>query len=87
MGLIVLLTVGACLGWLGSIVLRHERAGIILADIAAGSVGAVLAGAIASSESVLGGISARAFLIAFAGAIALVAALNMARSTTSTGSR
>jgi len=87
MGLIVLLTVGAVLGWLGSIVLRHEAARTILTDIGAGAVGAVVAGATASSESVLSGISARAFLIAFVGAIVLVAALNFLRSTTSTGSR
>ena len=87
MGLIVLLMVGAVLGWLGSIVLRHEGARTILTDIGAGVVGAVAAGGIASTESVLSGISARAFLIAFVGAIVVVAALNFVRSTTSTGSR
>lgn len=87
MGLIVLLTVGAVLGWLGSIVLRHDRARVILTDIVAGMAGAVVAGAVASRESVLAGISAEAFLIAFAGAIGVIAALNFARSTTSTGSR
>jgi uncharacterized membrane protein YeaQ/YmgE (transglycosylase-associated protein family) len=87
MGLIVLLTVGAVLGWVGSIVLRHDRAKAIFTDIAAGVFGAVCAGAIASSESVLAGISGRAFLIAFAGAIGVIAAFNFVRCTTSTGSR
>ena len=86
MGLIVLLTVGVVLGWLGSIVLRHERAGLILADMAAGAVGAIAAGALASSESVLAGISAKAFLIALGGAIGVIAVLNLARRATSPSS-
>ena len=87
MCLIVLFAAGAVLGWLGSIVLRHDRPNMIVADVIAGAVGAVLTGAIANGHSVLVGVSARAFLLAFIGAIVLVGVLDLARSTTSTGSR
>ncbi len=79
MGLLVLLTVGAVLGWLGSIVLRHEGARAILTDIAAGVVGAICAGIAASSESLLVGLSARTFLIALVGAIFVIATFNFVR--------
>ena len=79
MGLIVLLTVGGVLGWLGSIVFRREDPQSILVSIAAGMVGSAVAGALVASESVLAGISANALLLAFAAAAVAVVAANFVR--------
>lgn len=79
MGLIVLLTVGAVLGWLGSIVFRREDAQSILVGIVAGMVGSALAGAIVASDSVLGGITAASLLLGFAGAAVAVTIANFVR--------
>ncbi|QYU69449.1 hypothetical protein J4558_04705 [Leptolyngbya sp. 15MV] len=54
-----------------------------MTDIAAGVVGAVCAGVAASSESVLVGVSARAFVLALVGAIGVIAAFNFIRDRAS----
>jgi uncharacterized membrane protein YeaQ/YmgE (transglycosylase-associated protein family) len=79
MGLIVLLTVGGVLGWLGSIVFRREDSRSIIVSIAAGMVGSAVAGALVASESVFGGISANALLLAFAAAVVAVVVANFVR--------
>ncbi len=79
MGLVVLLTAGVVLGWLGSIVLRHERGRQILADIGAGAVGSVGAGIAESGGTAIDAISATTMLVGLAGATGLIALYNLAR--------
>ncbi len=79
MGLIILFAVGGIIGWLASIVLRREDTRDILHNIAAGVAGSVVGGALTSSVSVLGGLSATALLVAFAAGALAVAAYNLFR--------
>ena len=67
MALILLILIGAILGWLASIITRTEDRSGILADIAVGVGGSLLAGLLVNDGSVLGGLSATALLAAFAG--------------------
>ena len=79
MGLLVLIVVGAVLGWLGSIVTRTEDARGILMNAAIGDAGALFAGIATNSGSVLIGLSAWSLFAAFVGASVAVAALSLWR--------
>ena len=80
MGLILLIVVGGILGWLASIVVRaDDRQGILL-NVSVGIAGALVAGLVSNSGSILGGLSALALLVSFVGALALLALLNLYRS-------
>ncbi|ANY18859.1 hypothetical protein A6F68_00324 [Tsuneonella dongtanensis] len=79
MGLIVLLAVGAVLGWLASIVTRSDDARAIVLHVIVGIAGALLFGSLVSSESLLVGISATTLLAAAVGASVLLAILAFAR--------
>ena len=73
MALLVLIVLGAAMGWLSSIITRSERARDILRLMGVGAVGCVLVGLIANSGTFLGGLSFIAFGAAVAGgATALV---------------
>lgn len=79
MGLIILFAVGGIIGWLASIVLRREDVRDILHNIAAGVVGSVTGGALTSSVSIFGGLSATALLVSFVAGAVAVAAYNLFR--------
>lgn len=82
MGLLVLVVIGAVLGWLGTIVTRVENTRGILTSVAAGIAGSVVTGIIAGSGVLFGAISGTALLWATVGAVVLVAlALGLARRT------
>lgn len=73
MGLIILIVVGAILGWLASIITRAEDRQGILLNVGAGVIGALLAGIATNGSSILLGISAIALFASFAGAVVLLA--------------
>lgn len=87
MGLVVLLTAGGVLGWLGSIVLRHEKIRTIVADIMAGIVGSVGAGFAAGGRMAVEAISATTMVISLLAATGLIALYNIARKGHSTRPR
>lgn len=72
MALIVLIILGATLGWLASILARTEAPGSILRQIAIGVVAALVAGLVMNSGSLLGGLSLLALGSASGAAIALL---------------
>ena len=79
MGLIILIVVGALLGWLGSIVLRREDRGAILTMMGAGVVGSLLAVALLGNANLLASVAPLDLLWAILGAIAVVAIADVAR--------
>lgn len=72
MALLVLIILGATLGWLASIIARTEAPGEILRQIGAGLVVSLIAGGIANGGTMLGGLS---FLGLGAALTAVIAAL------------
>ena len=64
MALIVLIILGASFGWFASILARTEAAGSILRQIALGVVIALVAGVLANTGSLLGGLSLSALGVA-----------------------
>ena len=70
MALLVLIILGASLGWLASILARTEAAGSILRQIALGTVTAVAGGVLSNTGSALGGLSLVALGVATGVAIA-----------------
>lgn len=79
MGLLILIVMGATLGWLAAIVLQSDSRDGILRNVGAGMVGAIVAGSIINPKSVLSGISATALLLAMVGAAVLIALANLMR--------
>jgi uncharacterized membrane protein YeaQ/YmgE (transglycosylase-associated protein family) len=57
MALLVLIALGATLGWLASIIARTENPGAILRQIALGLIACVVAGEIANDGTIVGGLS------------------------------
>lgn len=80
MGFIVLLAVGSVLAWAASILGRGDDGRSIAQYLAAGVVGALLFGALASQESLMVGLSAWALLAGMTGSVVLLAALTFART-------
>jgi uncharacterized membrane protein YeaQ/YmgE (transglycosylase-associated protein family) len=78
-GFLVLIVVGGVLGWLASIAVRGDQGHEIAANVAVGIVAAIIAGAFASPESLMVGLSAFALLLAIIGAAAVLALFNLAR--------
>lgn len=78
-GYIVLLAVGAVFAWLASILTRSDDAQSIGLYLMVGTLGAVVAGALASRESLIVGISPTALFIGIGGSIALLVVLTFAR--------
>ena len=82
MGLIILVAVGAILGWLASIIMRIDDQHGILVNVAVGVGGALLSGLVIKSDSILVGISVGALLVGVAGSIAGLTLLNVIRRNT-----
>jgi uncharacterized membrane protein YeaQ/YmgE (transglycosylase-associated protein family) len=88
MGLIILIIVGALLGWLGSIVFRRESRSGILTCMLAGTAGALAGGALNGSVPLLAGIAPMQLIWAVLGAsVAVVAAHFFRRHITATDRR
>jgi uncharacterized membrane protein YeaQ/YmgE (transglycosylase-associated protein family) len=79
MGFLVLIAVGGILGWLASILTRSDDGRGIALNVGLGIIGALVAGAFASSDSLLIGLSATALLLALLGASVVLCALYFAR--------
>lgn len=79
MGLLILIVVGAILGWLATIILRIEDGRGIATNAAAGVVGSILAGLFAGGASIVGAVSGMALLWAVLGAAITIGALNAMR--------
>lgn len=71
-GLIVILLLGATLGWLGSVLLRQESRRAIVLNIGLGMGGALVASLLVEGTSLLSGVGVGALIAAFIGAVALV---------------
>lgn len=84
MGLVLLVVVGAALGWLAAIIMRTESTRGILLNIGAGVAGALLAGLIVSPLLGRGGLlegnySADLLLISLFGSVFVLLMLNLMR--------
>lgn len=66
MALLVLIVLGATLGWLASILARDEAPGSILRQVALGAVVSVVAGEIANDGTIIGSLSFAGLGIAMA---------------------
>ncbi len=83
MALLVLIVMGACAGWLASIITRNERAREILRMMGVGVAGSLIGGLIVNNGTFLGGISLSAVGAAvLAAALALVVFAFATRSNT-----
>jgi len=87
MGIIVLLIVGGIVGWLASMIMRTDAQQGIFLNIVVGIVGALLAGFIVTP--LIGGvpitsgvISIQSVLVSLAGAVILLAIINLFRRGT-----
>lgn len=78
MGLVIVLVVGAILGWLASIVVeRDDRAGAAICALA-GTVGSVVASVLAGDIPLVVGVSAPQLLWGVVGAVLAIVAINAA---------
>lgn len=87
MGLIVLLIVGGLIGWVASMIMRTDGQQGILLNIVVGIVGAMLAGFIVTplvggAPITSGAISITSILVSLAGAVVLLAIINLFRRGT-----
>jgi uncharacterized membrane protein YeaQ/YmgE (transglycosylase-associated protein family) len=69
MALLVLIVLGATLGWLASILARTEAPGAILRQIAVGLAAALVAGGIANDGTMIGGLSLLGLGVALAASV------------------
>ena len=72
MALIILINLGALLGWLGSMVFRLEAPREVLRMIAVGIAASLLTGLIANGGTFLGSLSWLAFAVALVATLAAV---------------
>lgn len=73
MALILLIVIGASMGWLASVIARTEEPGAILRQIGVGLVASLLIGLLTNAGTILGGLTAIALGASFAAsALALV---------------
>ena len=87
MGLILALIIGGIIGWLASIVMRTDAQQGIFLNIVVGIIGsllgAVLLGPLLGGGSIMSGaLDLRSLLVAFRGAIILLAIVNLFRRGT-----
>jgi uncharacterized membrane protein YeaQ/YmgE (transglycosylase-associated protein family) len=87
MGIIVLLIVGGIVGWLASMIMRTDAQQGIFLNIVVGIVGALLAGfiltpLIGGAPITSGVISIQSVLVSLAGAVILLAIINLFRRGT-----
>ena len=79
MGLLILLVVGALLGWLATIILRIEDGRSILANALVGVLGSLIVGAIAGNGAVFDTVSGVALLWAVLGSVVTIGLFNLFR--------
>lgn len=87
MGIIVLLIIGGIVGWLASMIMRTNAQQGIFLNIVVGIVGALLAGfiltpLIGGAPITSGVISIQSILVSLAGAVILLAIINLFRRGT-----
>lgn len=84
MGLIILIVVGGIIGWLASIVMHTNGQQGILLNVVVGIVGALVASfllnpLIGGGNIMAGDFSVSSLLVTFAGAVVLLAIVNLVR--------
>jgi uncharacterized membrane protein YeaQ/YmgE (transglycosylase-associated protein family) len=79
MGLLILVVVGALLGWLATIILRIEDGRSILANALVGVLGSLVTGLIAGNGAVFGTVSGVALLWAVLGSVVAIGVFNLIR--------
>lgn len=79
MGLLILVVVGALLGWLATIILRIEDGRSILANALVGVLGSIVTGLIAGNGAVFGTVSGVALLWAVLGSVVAIGVFNLIR--------
>ena len=79
MGLLILVVVGALLGWLATIILRIEDGRSILANALVGVLGSRVTGLIAGNGAVFGTVSGVALLWAVLGSVVAIGVFNLIR--------
>lgn len=79
MGLLILIVVGAVLGWLATILFRIEDGRGILTNALIGVLGAIVAGLIAGKGVFLGALSGVALLWSVLGAVIALAMFNLVK--------
>jgi len=85
MNFIIWLIVGGVIGWLASMIMRTDAQQGILLNIVVGIVGAFIGGFVGSTLGIAGanindsGLSVTSFLVSLAGAVILLAIVNLVR--------
>ncbi|AXK41202.1 MULTISPECIES: GlsB/YeaQ/YmgE family stress response membrane protein [Erythrobacter] len=79
MGLLILIVVGALLGWLATIILRIEDGRNILANALVGVLGSLVTGLIAGNGAIFGTVSGIALLWAVLGSVVSIGLFNVVR--------
>ena len=82
--ILVWIIVGAIAGWLASLVMRTNRSQGLLEDIIIGIVGGILGGFILDALNIGGavtGFNITSIVVAFIGAVILIALIRMIRRT------
>ena len=79
MGLLILVVVGALLGWLATIILRIEDGRSILANALVGVLGSLVTGLIAGNGAVFGTVSGVSLLWAVLGSVVAIGVFNLIR--------
>jgi uncharacterized membrane protein YeaQ/YmgE (transglycosylase-associated protein family) len=87
MGLILALIIGGIIGWLASIVMRTDAQQGILLNVVVGIIGSLLgalllAPLLGGASLLSGALDIRSLLVAFLGAIILLAVVNLFRRGT-----
>lgn len=73
MGIVILIALGALLGWMASIITQVEDQQGAMYNLAAGIGGALISGLFISESTILTGISADTVLAGFAGSVVVLA--------------
>ena len=81
MNILVILAIGATLGWLASRLTRTLWGPGLVANVAVGMAGALVSGAMASSTAMLEGMTAQSIGGTLVGTALLLGAVNMAWRT------
>jgi uncharacterized membrane protein YeaQ/YmgE (transglycosylase-associated protein family) len=84
MNLVILLVVGGIIGWVASMIMRTDGQQGIVLNVVVGIVGALVAGFIVTpliggASITNGAISIQSILVSLAGAIVLLAVVNLVR--------
>ena len=79
MGFLILIVVGAILGWLATIVLRIEDGRGIAVHALVGMLGSLVVGLIAGRGTFIGSLTGTTLLWAVIGAVALIALFNVVK--------